>query len=82
MIGVIAENIPYEFISIRILGEIKDGIEDTTGTPWAPAYENYTFTEQGGVTEVRVDVDVIPEYEKDMEEAWPKALEELKNISE
>lgn len=81
MSAVIAENIPYKFLSIRLLGEIQDGGD--TMLP-EPTYENYTFTERGGVTEVRVDVDTlpVPEAEEFMKEAWPKALDILKNISE
>ena len=30
MISEIAENIPYKFISIKHLGEIHNGVEDTT----------------------------------------------------
>jgi uncharacterized protein YndB with AHSA1/START domain len=40
MISVIAENKPYEFISIKHLGFIKDGIENTDGPEikgWAPS---------------------------------------------
>jgi len=83
--AVIAENIPYEFISIQHVGFIKDGVEDTESPEvkaWFPAFENYTFTETNGVTTLQVALDTAPEYEKDMDEAWPKALEKLKNICE
>lgn len=43
MTSVIAENRPHEFLSIRHLGIIKDGVEDTESEEarsWAPAYEN------------------------------------------
>ena len=46
MVSEIAENKPNEFISIRHLGYIANGIEDTQSEAiraWAPAYENYTF---------------------------------------
>ncbi|HTU99180.1 MAG TPA: SRPBCC domain-containing protein [Luteitalea sp.] len=74
-----------EFVSIRHVGEIKDGVEDRDSEQvrrWAPAYENYTLTEVDGATEFVVDVDVTPEYEQFMRDAWPAALAKLKELSE
>ena len=85
MTAVIAENREFEFVSIRLLGFLKDGVEDTESPEakaWAPAYENYTFTEKGGVTEVRVDLNSNEEFEKMFEDLWPKALSLLKQICE
>jgi uncharacterized protein YndB with AHSA1/START domain len=85
MKAVIEESRPHEFVSIKHLGFIKDGVEDIESLEarnWAPAYENYTLSESGGSTKVEVDLDVTPEYEQMMEEIWPKALEKLKEISE
>jgi hypothetical protein len=85
MVAVIAENRKYDFISIKHLGYIKGGVEDTESPEvkaWAPAYENYTFTETAGVTEVKVDVDSNEEFEKMFKDIWPKALVKLKKICE
>lgn len=85
MTSVIAENRPHEFLSIRHLGIIKDGVEDTESEEarsWAPAFENYTFSASGTSTELAVDMDVTPEFEEYMVETWPKALAKLKAISE
>jgi L-rhamnose mutarotase len=85
MVSVIEENRPYEFISIKHLGIVKHGVEDTTSeeaTKWAPAFENYTFTEENGGTKFSVDMDIEEEYEKAFTEMWPKALETLKELSE
>lgn len=87
MVSRIAENRPNEYISIEHIGMVKNGIEDTTSEEvkkWAPAYENYSFVEQNGVTEVRVDLDMelLPEMEEFMTNAWPKALAKLKEICE
>ena len=85
MIAEIAENRPFAFVSIRHLGITKDGVDDTespAARAWTPAYENYTFTEKDGVTEVVVDVDVNERYEKMFSDAWPKALQRLKEICE
>lgn len=85
MVSRIKENRLYEFISIEHLGIMKDGIEDTTSEEarkFAPAYENYTFTEKDGGTEVSVDVDVTDEFADFFKEAWPQGLAKLKEISE
>ncbi len=85
MTSVIAENRPHEFLSIRHLGIIKDGVEDTESEEarsWAPAYENYSFSASGTATELAVDMDVTPEFEEYMVKTWPKALAKLKAISE
>src|SRR5687768_11721406 len=60
MVSEIAESRPYSFISIRHLGIVKNGIEDTEGEEarkWAPAYENYTFTPNGSGTDLEVTLD-------------------------
>lgn len=85
MVSRIAENKPYEFISIEHLGIVANGVEDTTSEEarkWSPAFENYTFTEKDGATEVEVDLEVNDEYVEMFEKMWPAALEQLKNIAE
>ena len=85
MTAVIAENRPYEYVSIKHLGEIKDFIEDTTSErvmAWAPAFENYAFTDKGNGTELTVSMDTLAEYEEYMNETYPKALAVLKDLCE
>lgn len=85
MLAEIAENRRHEFISIRHLGFIADGVEDTTGEAvraWAPAYEDYTFTTTPEGTRLVVDLDITDEWESMMNDAWPKALALLKQMSE
>ena len=85
MLAEIAEHRPTEFVSIRHLGMITDGVVDTTSEAvraWAPCFENYTFTDEAGGTRVRVDVDVFGTYEDWMNETWPKALLALKAVCE
>jgi uncharacterized protein YndB with AHSA1/START domain len=83
--SIIAENRPYEFISIKHLGQIKDGVEDTDSEEvrsWAPSFEDYSFSEVGSSTEVKVAIDVTPDVEEYMAKTWPKALAKLKAICE
>lgn len=85
MVSEIAESRWPEFISIRHLGFISGGTEDTTSDAvraWAPAYENYTLVPTQRGTTMIVDQDVDPEWEDHMAQAWPKALELLKGLCE
>jgi hypothetical protein len=85
MVSRIAENKPYEFISIEHLGIVQNGVEDTTGEAarkWAPAFENYTFNDKDGATEVLVDVDVEDEHVQLFSEMWPEGLRKLKELAE
>jgi uncharacterized protein YndB with AHSA1/START domain len=83
--AVIDENRPGEFLSIRHLGIIKDGVDDTESEEakkFAPAFENYTFADADGGTRLSIDLDVSPEFEPSMNEMWPKALEKLRELCE
>jgi hypothetical protein len=85
MIAEIAENRPQEYVSIRHLGEIRDGVEDTTSDrvrAWAPAYENYSFAETADMTTVTVTLDTMPDFEQYMNDTYPKALGVLKALCE
>ena len=85
MVSRIAENKPYEFISIEHLGLVQNGVEDTTSEvarKWSPAFENYTFNDKDGATEVLVDIDVEAEYAQMFDEMWPKGLLKLKELAE
>lgn len=85
MVSRVAENREYAFMSIEHRGIIKNGIEDTTSEEarkWSPAFENYTFTEKDGGTELTIDMDVEDEYMQMFSDMWEKALVKLKEICE
>lgn len=85
MLSEIAEHRHHEFISIRHLGYISQGVPDTDSDSvraWAPAYENYTFIAAGNGTTLVVDQDVTAEHEQYLLAAWPKALNRLKELCE
>jgi hypothetical protein len=85
MVAEIAANREFEFLSIRHLGFVQDGVDDTTSDAvraWAPAYENYTFHDCASGTELRIEQDVTAEFESYMRESWPKALDALKALCE
>jgi uncharacterized protein YndB with AHSA1/START domain len=85
MVCRIAENNPNEFVSIEYVGILNDGVEDTTSDEakkWTPGFENYTFKEENGITELQIDIDTADELAEEFEKMWPKALEKLKEIAE
>ncbi len=85
MVSRIKESRKPEFVSIQHLGIVNNGVEDTTSEQakkWTPAFENYTFTEKDGATQLDVDVDTVDEMKEEFEGMWPKALESLKEIAE
>ena len=86
MVSEIAESRYPEFISIRHLGYIMDGVVDTESEAikaWAPSYENYTLDLiDGDHTRFTVNMDTEDAYTEMFEEIWPKALELVKKISE
>src|SRR5690606_2013614 len=65
MIAEIANNIPYQFVSIRHYGLLDGENEITEGADveaWAGGLENYSFDEQNGLTTVTVEVDVTEDH--------------------
>lgn len=85
MVSRIKENRPHEYISIEHLGIVQDGVEDMTSNAvkqWAPAFENYTFKDRDGRTEVLVEMDIDEAHRAAFEGMWPKALQALKQLSE
>ncbi len=85
MSSEIAENRLHEYISIRHLGIIKNGVEDITSEEvkkWTPSNENYTFRDLGTTTEFVVDIDVPEEMAGMFTDLWNKALSKLKEVAE
>ena len=88
MVSVIEQKKPNEFMSFKHLGTVVDGVEDLDNEknkPWAGALENYTLKPMDGKTELSVDMDfsgLSPEMTNYFEQAWPKALDKLKEVAE
>ena len=85
MVSEIADNIPFQFVSIRHNG-ILDGENEITEGPevekWSGGLENYSFHENKGVTTVTVECDTTEDFLEYFDTTWPKALNKLKEISE
>ena len=72
-------------MSFMHLGEVKDGVEDVESEKvkgWAGALENYTLKEADGVTELFVEVDINQEFKDMFSQLFPKALDQVKELSE
>ena len=85
MVSRIIENIPNRFVSVQHYGLVKGDKEITEGPEvekWANGLENYTFEENKETTTVTVDLDTTEEFTGYMNDAYPKALDKLKEICE
>lgn len=85
MVSRILENIPDQFVSIQHYGLVKANQEITEGPEvekWANGLENYTFEENNGSTLVTVDLDTTEDFVDYMNNAYPNALNKLKEICE
>ena len=85
MVSRIAENRPNEFMSFEHLGEVKDGVEDTSSErvkQWAGAHENYTLKKANGKTELSIDMDITDDLKEMFSKIWPVVLNNVKQLSE
>lgn len=85
MVSRIAESKPNEYMSFEHLGEVKDGVEDTTSErvkQWAGAHENYTLKKVNGKTELTIDMDITEDFKEMFSNMWPAALNNVKRLSE
>ena len=85
IVSEIFDNIPNRFVSIRHYGLLKDNVEITKGPEvekWANGFENYTFEENNETTSITVDLDTTVDFMDYMNQAYPKALDKLKEICE
>ncbi len=85
MVSMVAVNKPNEYMSFKHLGEIKDGVEDTTSEKvkvWSGCTENYTLNEENGVTTLDIDMAISAEFKEMFEKMWPVALQNVKDLAE
>ncbi len=85
MVSTIAVNRPNEFMSIKHLGEVRNGVEDVESEKvkqWAGALENYTLKNVDGKTELTIDMDMDEAHRDMFAQMWPKALQNVKELAE
>ena len=80
------EMVPYQKILARHVSMLdKQNQHDTESDfakKWIGTTEDYTFTEQKGVTKLTVITITDEAFESMFTDSWPKALELLKNLCE
>lgn len=85
MVSMVADKVPNQFMSFKHLG-IKMKGQEEFDTPaarvWNGAMENYTLQPVNGKTELKIEVDVAEDYIDYFKNAWPKALQQLKQLAE
>jgi ribosome-associated toxin RatA of RatAB toxin-antitoxin module len=85
MFSEVADNRFNEFMSFRHLGVVTKGIADLDSAQakqWAGSMENYSLRNIDGQTELTVAMDITDEYLKYFQEAWPQALQKIKQLAE
>lgn len=85
MVSRIDDLVPNEFMSFQHLGEVKDGVEDTTSErvqQWSGGRENYTLKSIDGKTELTVDLDMVEEFKEYFTSTFPKAIAKVKELAE
>ena len=85
MVSKIAVKRPNEYMSFEHLGEVKNGVEDTTSEQvkqWQGSTENYTLEPAVNGTLLKVDMDTSEEFKDYLLKAWPQALDKLKELAE
>jgi len=87
MVSMVAENKPNEYMSFKHLGEVKDGIEDTTSEQakqWSGATENYTLVKTARGTDLKVEMEgnINNDFKEYFLKTWPEALEKVKKLAE
>lgn len=88
MVSTIVENKPNEFMAFEHIGIVNNGVEDyesEESKKWTNSFENYTLKTANGGTELVVNLSsngIPAEYKEYFEQAWPKALDKLKELAE
>lgn len=85
MVSRVAENRPNEYMSFEHLGEVVNGVEDTTSErvkQWSGSKENYTLTQDGSNTELVIDMDITEDFKDYFLKTTPIALESVKELAE
>ncbi|NCU02767.1 MAG: SRPBCC domain-containing protein [Chitinophagaceae bacterium] len=85
MVSKIAVKKVNEYMSFQHLGELVNGVEDTTSDKvkvWQGSQENYTLTEANGGTKLDVEIDISEDYKDYFLNTWPKAMDSIKTLSE
>jgi uncharacterized protein YndB with AHSA1/START domain len=85
MFSDVEKFVENEFVSFKHIGEMKDKAElplNEETEKWSGNYENYSLTENNGMTTLAVEIDAVEEYLNFFNEKMPLAMENVKKLSE
>lgn len=85
MNSLIETKILNEYMAFKHVGEIKDHKEvppNEETEKWSGSMETYRLTQKGDVVDLYVEVDVIEKHIDYFKDAFPKAVELIKELSE
>ena len=84
MVAEVVENKLHEAISIRHIGELRDGkLVPDSALATQPAHEDYRYSPTaGGGTHLVVSMEGIDGFLDFLQACWPKALARLKALAE
>lgn len=85
MFSKIARLVPHLEMSFKHLGVIRNGqrVKDDPGaTVWSGAMESYHLRPNGKSTELEVVMDITEDHEEYFREAFPSALQKVKELAE
>jgi len=85
VVGTIERNINSEFLSIRYIGVVENGIEDEESDKAKHvknAHESYSLSFKDDKTHLTIESDVEEKRFGAMRESWKKALTVIKDLSE
>lgn len=85
MYGKIEKKVPNQRMTFKHLGMLKDGEEqpvDEKAKEWNGAIEDYQLNESGGVTDLKVSVDITEDHKDFFQKTFPEALQKVKELSE
>lgn len=73
---------PGEFLQLRHSADTQDTGERERDDEWTGGTESYTLDEKDGVTTLTVTLDAPPGQVEYMQNAYPKAMERVKELAE
>jgi uncharacterized protein YndB with AHSA1/START domain len=85
MYSTIVKKIPYEFMSFKHIGEVKENIEQPLNEKtqsWSGSMEDYILKETDGTTELTIEMDVVENFLDYFKKTFPVAIDNIKKLAE
>ena len=85
MVSRKANSVAPEFMSLEHLGEVRNGVEDTSSeavSQWAGAHEDYILVYKDGITSLTLEMDATGGFAQMLAKLQPIALAKVKELAE